>query len=500
MKSRHSPKKDKREYMKSFRKSERKDFNKYGGGVCPRYKAILWLLAAYFLVGVMIPPLIHRNAAPSDIDSCTAGQTNGTERIRCIDDDQEALDWRIRTINAAKSDLVLCTFDFQSDNSGKDMMAAMIAAARRGVRVRVLVDDGYGFFAITNNAWFKAFVNEPNISLKVYNPLHAGLPWELNYRMHEKYLIADDTCYILGGRNSNDTFLGTYSDNRNLDRDVLVYEDGDKLNNTLQQLRVRFDELWNLDINKAPVLGSVSEERAEKASKALDAHWAEMKSSQKQWFGATDWKAATYEADSITLVGTPMSDENKEPGLWKKMLQVMEQGDDVVIDTPFIMCDWEMYEDLYNLSNNSDAVEIITNSPRTGANPFGISDYLNQRTTILRTGATIYEYQGDSSMHTKTVLVDDNISIIGSVNLDMRSVYLDTEIGLIIDSPRLNAELRSKVEDEKKNSLRYERVNGKNVTTGQQAEMNIWKYFGYVFLRILIVPLRHILNIGPAVF
>ena len=75
-------------------------------------------------------------------------------------------------------------------------------------------------------------------------------------------------------------------------------------------------------------------------------------------------------------------------------------------------------------------MEIITNDVSSGANPWGCTDYLNQKEKIWATGVQVHEYLGPHSNHTKAVLIDDRLSIVGSYNLDMRSTYQDTELML----------------------------------------------------------------------
>lgn len=73
-----------------------------------------------------------------------------------------------------------------------------------------------------------------------------------------------------------------------------------------------------------------------------------------------------------------------------------------------------MYNALKKVTDNVQ-VQVITNAPQSGANPWGCADYLNHRDDILETGVDICEWNGSFSMHTKTILIDDRISIIGSL-------------------------------------------------------------------------------------
>ena len=67
-------------------------------------------------------------------------------------------------------------------------------------------------------------------------------------------------------------------------------------------------------------------------------------------------------------------------------------------------------------------------SVANNGNPFGSADYARNRNRILNTGIDIWEYEGGYSYHGKSILIDDDLSVIGSFNMDMRSTYLDTEL------------------------------------------------------------------------
>lgn len=82
-----------------------------------------------------------------------------------------------------------------------------------------------------------------------------------------------------------------------------------------------------------------------------------------------------------------------------------------------------------------------------GANPWGCTDYLNQK-NIWETGARVYEFMGAHSCHTKAVLIDDRMSIVG-YNMDMRSTYQDTELMLAVDCPELNSIIQAEMERDK---------------------------------------------------
>ena len=146
------------------------------------------------------------------------------EKILCIDNNLDALIWRLRVIEAAQKELVFVTFDTEDDLSGRALMAALLHAAERGVKIRVLIDGISGRLHQKKNDCFAVLANAQNVEARFYNPLTMKNRRAASYRMHDKYLIVDDYLYILGGRNSNDLFLGNFRDKYNVDRDILVYE------------------------------------------------------------------------------------------------------------------------------------------------------------------------------------------------------------------------------------------------------------------------------------
>ena len=108
---------------------------------------LIWL--AYVIACIVIPPLFHKEYSEKGI----ADEKRGTaqERVLCIDDNKEALLWRIRLIEEAQERIILCTFDFRDDNSGRDMMAALFHAADSGVEVRIMVDGINGMLYLAGN-------------------------------------------------------------------------------------------------------------------------------------------------------------------------------------------------------------------------------------------------------------------------------------------------------------------------------------------------------------
>ncbi|MCM1111984.1 MAG: phospholipase D-like domain-containing protein [Muribaculum sp.] len=505
----------------------------------------LWLL--YLIFCLTIPPLYHKSGGevPSGVNADSDGVGRDAagvnqdldggacrERVLSIDDNGSALLWRLRLIETAQERLVLATFDFRDDNSGQDIMAALYHAADRGVEVQILVDGINGMLYLEDSMHFQELAAHEHVQVKLYNPVDLLTPWKANYRMHDKYLMADDVAYLLGGRNTDDLFLGNYADSYNEDRDLVVYGTVPGEGNSYRQLADYFEQVWNLSCCKpfgqktyqggylaahyervrdkypeacaetaAAQVQTAEEETGRQEVQAgqtaeEETGWQEAQAGRTVW--ETCWKPeleqTAIEARSVELWTNPMEPENKEPLLWSRMLGQMKQAEDILIQTPYIICSEEMYSGLTGLIEGGAGVEVVTNAVESGTNPFGCTDYLNQKERILGTGMHVYEYLGDQALHTKTVLAGDHISMVGSCNLDMRSIYLDTEMMLVIDSTELNARLREQARTLQEGS-RHVCPDGTE-TEGiafVPVEQGMGKKIVYGVLRVLIRPFRHVL-------
>lgn len=457
---------------------------------------IIFLLFIFFifLFSCVVLPRFHQKSKLDFHKNPVAFPQNlgaSTERILCIDDNEQALLWRLRVIEEAKEELILTTFDFGDDESGRDIMAALLQAARRGVKVQIIVDGGNGLLNLSNSRCFHALDAEENVEARFYNPIRLYQPWRLNYRMHDKYLIADRTVYILGGRNTNNLFLGDFQEDKNIDRDILVYSPVPDSRSSLSQVRDYFHKIWNL-----PCTEPLSEKKGtlQEGLHILQEQYEKLLSTYPEVFTATDWEKETRPTGGITLLTNPIEPENKEPQLWATLMELMKTGKNLTIQTPYIICNKTMYQDLTDLCQGGRHVDLIINAIESGANPWGCTDYLNQKKNIRSTGIHIYEYLGPCSSHTKTVLIDDRFSVVGSFNFDMRSAYLDTEMMLLIDSPELNEHLRSMAADDMERS-KHISPDG-SVTQGsayEEVTLSFGKKLFYGIIRAIILPFRPLL-------
>ena len=458
----------------------------------------LLMVFLFYLCLVAIPYIPHKKVSEEYKEQFDTAdyysEKPGTERISYVDDNTEALIYRLKMIEEAKEEIILSTFDFNADTGGKDVMAALLHAAERGVRVRVIVDGISGFLDMRGNPYFQALALHENITLKIYNPVNLLKPWKLQARLHDKYVIVDNSMYLLGGRNTTDLFLGDYSEHQNMDRELFVYEtDPEAENTSLSQLLSYFEEVWALPDSREYTCKK-NTEKIQNCFAELEARYQELKALYPQAWTNWDWQARTMATNKITLLTNPIEAENKAPHIWYSLHQLILTGDSVTLYTPYIICGKEMYADLASAAEALTSFEINTNDVSGGANPFGCTDYLNQKKKIWSTGVTVYEYLGPYSSHKKILLIDDRMSIVGSYNLDMRSTYQDTELMLAVDAPELNALIRQEVAEDKTYSRTMtesgEYACGENY---EAVDMSLGKRIMYRLLRVLTVPVRRFL-------
>ena len=131
-------------------------------------------------------------------------------------------------------------------------MAVMLHKADQGVKVQILVDGFSGWCAWSRNIYFY-LSSHPNIEIKIYNKNQPALPWKTQGRMHDKYVIADDYGYIIGGRNTFDYFIGSYPTNsRSHDRkswSITRPRHCRTSQSSLNQVEAYFNQVWNLNVS-----------------------------------------------------------------------------------------------------------------------------------------------------------------------------------------------------------------------------------------------------------
>ena len=168
-------------------------------------------------------------------------------------------------------------------------------------------------------------------------------------------------------------------------------------------------------------------------------------------YTATDASSATMHwieaekilVDNATFVHSPLNRMHKDPVLLKTFSAIGEKSEALFIQSPYIIFSKQMLE--YFPDYETKDLTVLTNNIDLSTNYFAMSGYVRYKDSI-NAHARLYEYQGDTTIHAKTLTFDENISVIGSFNLDPRSATLSTESAIVIVSETFKSELDSVID------------------------------------------------------
>lgn len=423
------------------------------------------MILLYILVGAMAPFAMQKSVSDGENiirkEDFYAGENDAAcpDRAHVVEDNTEALSLRLRMINEARDRIILSTFDFREDESTWDLGAALYEAAERGVDVKILVDGISGLIRMEGKPFFYALASHPNIEIRIYNYPNPLKPWTINGRMHDKYVISDQKTLLLGGRNTFRYFLGDYeTDDRSHDREAFLYNtDYPKgaENSVISQVESYFCKVWNGDhitafhdsekLQRRP--------RVRKCIALLTDRREELRTHYPQSYGSYSYEEHTVPIKKATLISGETGIYGKKPLVWDTLQKLMASAENrVILHTPYAVLDKQMEAGMKEISENVKDFSMVLNSIENGDNVVASSDYRLHRKDIIDTGVQLYEFDGGDSTHGKSILIDNDLSIIGSYNLDMRSTYMDTELMLAIQSEELSNELETYMDTFRQNS------------------------------------------------
>lgn len=464
-----------KEFVSSMKKTNKKYFKRIG--------MIVLTIVLYIIIGALVPFLFQPKVGNSYQKIASEREylnQDGisVDRASIVESSTEALDLRLAMFEEAKERIVLSTFDIRLGESCSDIFSSLLEAANRGVQVQILVDGLYGGLHMAFEPVFYMAGGHENIEIRFYNIPNLLLPWTLNGRMHDKYILIDDKLLLLGGRNTFDYFLGEYNEkNLSYDREVLIYNTASKENtieaksnkkitiseSVIQEMYIYFDKIWNskdckVVYEKKPFW--VSKEQIKSEREFLSKRYVENKEKRPNLYdGSINYTELTVPIRKATLIHNPIHIFAKEPYLWYEIISLAKQSSKrVYLHTPYAVFSKDMYEDITRLVQKEQKNIIMqVNSTAVGDNVMASSDYTWNRKKLLKTGIKIYEFQGTHSSHGKSALFDSNLSMVGSYNLDMRSTYLDTEVALVIHGEKFNQLLEENIMNLERQSIYVDR-------------------------------------------
>jgi cardiolipin synthase C len=417
----------------------------------------------------------------------SARDHGGTSAFRLLSVGVDGFLARAQMIHAAERTLDLEYFIFRQDETGQLLTDALLRAADRGVRVRVLIDDGDTLDGDEQIAVLEA---HPQIEIRIFNPFvyrgHVELfraiefafnASRLDYRMHNKLMVVDNAIALIGGRNIGDQYFQVDVDSQFGDDDVFT------AGPIVTRLSKTFDEFWNCAI-AIPVEGLANGRQTgaalEAYRKTLDEHRRQVKTDGTDYASrvATGEPLAGMISGRLPLVWANAqlvydSPEKKRVLNGEMVGKLMHRSvaeaagsvqSELLIVTPFFIpgdAGMQMFE---NLRKRGARVRILTNSLESTPLLVAHSGYMHYRLALLEEGVELYEIRallgnsrgsgetyaatrsGNYALHAKLFVFDRKTLYVGSMNFDQRSRSLNTEIGLIIDSPELAQQTAARFE------------------------------------------------------
>lgn len=434
---------------------------------------------------------------------------------------------RMALIEAAQKTLDLQYYAIHFDGTTQRLLTALRDAAKRGVRVRILLDD---FNTAGGNAQVLKIAFESNIELRLFNPLPTGRASpllriigslsnaaRLHRRMHNKIFVADNAIAITGGRNLGETYFGQSEGTNFVDLDVLA------AGRIARDLSRSFDQYWNnplaypvQSLMRAQDVDALKHEPSspspESSSPSLPQSSASLLPSQVDpamraspaqdgapslnqttteraaptLDGATlpalpvptDLRLLTWTwAPSLMLVDKPSkiaadadSVEEAQDSAVDGLLQVMAQAKtDLLIVSPYFVPGASMMKQFADIRKRGVRVRVLTNSLASNDAPAAHAGYARYRKALLALGVELYEMRAEqagsvssfgqvkrssrtvtgasrTSLHAKVVVVDNSLLVVGSMNLDLRSQLQNSEVAVVIRSPKLALEASRLIE------------------------------------------------------
>jgi len=411
----------------------------------------------------------------------------GTSGFRFLSFGVDGYLTRMQMINAAEQTLDLQYFIFRGDETGRLLADAALRAADRGVRVRILIDDGE---TIAGDEQITPLAAHSLIEIRVYNPFayrgHSNVlrfseyilnRSRLNYRMHNKLMIADNAVAMFGGRNIGDQYFQIDAEEQFADNDVFA------VGAIVRRLSDSFDEFWNhalsipnealsshrtsrAALNEHRVL--TTEEPAKVAADGID--FAGLVASGEPFTGMLSGRLPLVWAHVQLISDSPDKQKVEDGSMVGRLMHrpvaeaTLAVQSELLMITPYLIPGEEGMRIFDDLRRRGVRIRILTNSLETSSVVLAQSGYIGYRVPLLEDGVELYEIRallgnthgsgqtkamsrhGTYSLHAKMFIFDRQKVFVGSMNFDQRSMHLNTEIGLIIDSPELAQELTKRFE------------------------------------------------------
>ncbi|MGD9644604.1 MAG: phosphatidylserine/phosphatidylglycerophosphate/cardiolipin synthase family protein [Pirellulales bacterium] len=386
------------------------------------------------------------------------------DALRLLSTHVEAGQARIDLVQQARQEISLAYYTIKQDNYGVAMLALLRDAARRGVRVRVVMDAYRSHLPDP----LVAHLADNGVEIRVYHPLTWTRLTGVNRRLHDKLLVVDRREAIVGSRNLNDPHYGL-SANSFVDRDVYVR------GATANAVQGYFDQLWasqeavriepanyaaespavspgrNWLAPPAPAKGTIAaDDRAAGvrwATDVLDRGRAVLARGEL-WHLDTrrDWGAGLVEAaDARFFFDADGVKQQPDPITTELIRQIDRAQRSIWLESPYFVPPESLEAALVRARQRGVVVRLLTNSLASTNVMFAHAGYTNDRPRLLAQGIEIYEYAGPEHFHNKSAVFDERVVMVTSHNFDSRSEKLNTEVAVVAADPRLATALLTSI-------------------------------------------------------
>ncbi|KAA1189532.1 phospholipase D family protein [Pseudohalioglobus sediminis] len=402
---------------------------------------------------------------------------HGTEfsGFHILDSSREGLMWRLALIDSATTSLDIQTYLWYPDSSGLLLLERAILAAERGVKVRLIVDDlilqGHDQVIANLHA-------APNIDFGIFNP------WEgrsslldragemiaqmerLNIRMHDKLMIVDGRAVIIGGRNIGDHYFGLNKIYNFHDTDLLG------VGHIALEANDMFDHFWNSEwvatadaLSTKPDLAIARQQRRNiQQAVATAPELSAFPREPKQWDAELKALPDELHPGRSKLVYDEAAREQisqKMAGSMFNFFNIAEQ--ELLIQNAYVIPGDDAMEFIEQKVEAGVKIRLLTNSLASHDVPAVNSHYEKWRGKFVNAGIELWEFRPDpaiqatvvdvppvkaefTGLHSKCAVADRRYVFVGSMNMDPRSRAINTEMGAMVDSPGLAAEMAAIIE------------------------------------------------------
>jgi putative cardiolipin synthase len=394
-----------------------------------------------------------------------------------------SLDTRVQLAQRAQASLDVQYYHLHDDESGRWLLRALRDAAQRGVRVRLLLDD---FYTSGQDDLLLGLAAHPNVEVRLFNPFcclraagqlsrflaSLGEIKRVNHRMHNKLFIADGAMAVVGGRNvANEYFL------RNANGLNFIDVDAFAVGWVIAPLQSLFDRYWNADavypietVARSALTPAELRERFDIwTGPAHTPPPAPLPASDVLGYGpiAEDLDSGRLGltwGPAFAFADHPDKPFDSEPGstpaetsVTYNLVQVIRQAkQEVVLSSPYLVPGERGMAVIAELRARGVRLTAMTNSLGATDEPLVHVGYSAYREPMLDLGVDLYELSGSrvkrnrrenlfgaslGRLHAKLAVIDRRWLFVGSMNLDPRSESINTELGVVIDSPPLAKEM-----------------------------------------------------------